>query len=644
MAFPFCSSLGVELERGPDVDLIVDGSDATLTTPEDTSAETSSTDESFIDDILPTEVKSDQIYQKHDAFHRWRPRFHLLAAGGWMNDPCAPGYDTRTGLYHVNFQWNPKGISWGNMSWGSAQSPDLVRWTVSKFPSITPTTALDPGGVFTGCTLPETITNSMASSSMKLTAFYTSAQKLPISYRIPYTRGSEQLALATSPDNGRTWERIPNNILLTEPPPDYDITSWRDPFVDSWEALDTLLDDGKQWLYGTLSGGLRGQTPTVFLYRINPINTAEWSFLSPLVDMPLNYSPSRWSGDFGVNWEVSNFLTLRDEDGAQHQVLITSAEGTIEDPAGGALSKDHRQRWMCGMLQKTETGQPKLKYGYGGTLDHGSFYAANGFWDSYRKHFVTIGWVFEEDLPQPLVEGQGWSGCLSIPRIVALKTWKGVVGTLRSELSTLSCFEDTLEEDGTHTMRTVSAMPDPRLKSLRCSRISESDHSKYFFTKPCSQWELEAVFEVSHSALRVGFDIIHSTDNTQYTRVYFEPKSETLIVNRENSTIIEEISTKTRSAPHTLFTIQQGGTEQREALRLHVYFDASVLEVFANDRTALTTRVYPDAASGTGSCLGVRLFAETESNSTEQPVMGHEMFLRSCNLWELDGAVSLSSQ
>ncbi|KEF56363.1 uncharacterized protein A1O9_07944 [Exophiala aquamarina CBS 119918] len=623
----------------------MDDSDVALTTPEDSSAEASSTDESFIDETTTTGFKSDHTCRQHDAFRQWRPQYHILAPGGWMNDPCAPGYDARRGLYHVNFQWNPKGNSWGNISWGSAQSPDLVQWTVSQTPSITPTAALDICGVFTGCSLPKNnITHSMTASDSKLTAFYTSAQKLPISYRKPYTRGSEQLAVAMSPDNGRTWERLSSNNILTEPPAGYDITSWRDPFVNTWEGLDMLLDDGKHWLYGTLSGGLRGQTPTIFLYRIDPINTTQWEFLCPLIEITLNFSPSQWSGDFGVNWEVSNFLTLRGEDGTQYEVLITSAEGTLEDFTGAELSKDHRQMWMCGTLQKTRAGQPEMRYRYGGTLDHGSFYAANGFWDPRSKHFVTMGWIFEEDLPQPLIERQGWSGCLSIPRIVILKTWKGVIGTLRSELSALTCFEDTLEEDGTHTMRTVSAVPDPYLKSLRGSKItaSRSRNWEYFFNRPCGQWELEAAFEVNDSALRVGFDIIHSNDNAQCTRVYFEPRSETLVVDRSNSTTIEEINTKTRSAPHTLFIIQQGYTTRREELTLHLYFDVSVLEVFANARTALTTRVYPDAASGLGSCLGVRLFVETEFESAlaVRASASHELSVARCDLWELHSAVS----
>lgn len=648
MTFPFGSDRNIGLERKLKADSIIDDSDAILTTPEDTSAETSSNDESFADDITTTGDKSDKRFLQPKTFHRWRPEYHLMASHGWMNDPCAPGYNARTSLYHINFQWNPKGNSWGNLSWGSAQSPDLVHWNVSPSPSITPTGALDVCGVFTGCMLPNKSPQVVTASDEKLTAFYTSAQKLPINYRIPYTRGCEQLAVATSSDDGRTWKRIPENIILTEPPAGLDITSWRDPFVDTWVALNRLVDDGERWLYGTLSGGLRGKTPTVFLYCVNPMDITEWTFLGPLVELTLNFRPSRWTGDFGVNWEVSNFLTLRGECGTQREVLITSTEGSIEDPAGGELSKDHRQMWMCGTLQKSETGQPELRYRYGGTLDHGSFYAANGFWDQQTNQFVTMGWIFEEDLPHHLVERQGWSGCLSVPRIVTLRTWKGVVGALRSDLSDLSCFEDTLEEDGTHTLRTVSAIPDPRLKILRGSRISGGllDDSVHCFGRPCSQWELEVAFDIGDNALRVGFDIVHSPENSQCTRVYFEPRSETLVVDRSKSTVVKGINTNTRSAPHTLFEIHQGTITRRERLTMHAYFDSSVLEVFANDRTALTTRVYPGVASEQGTCQGVRLFVETTNDyaSPEQSGVWHESGIRHCDLWELRRAISYPSK
>lgn len=45
-----------------------------------------------------------------------------------MNDPCAPGYDARTGLFHLFYQWNPYAAQWDKISWGHATSRDLVHW------------------------------------------------------------------------------------------------------------------------------------------------------------------------------------------------------------------------------------------------------------------------------------------------------------------------------------------------------------------------------------------------------------------------------------------------------------------------------------------------------------------------------------
>jgi beta-fructofuranosidase len=45
-----------------------------------------------------------------------------------LNDPCAPGYDPRTGLFHLFYQWNPHSHAWDKISWGHATSKDLLHW------------------------------------------------------------------------------------------------------------------------------------------------------------------------------------------------------------------------------------------------------------------------------------------------------------------------------------------------------------------------------------------------------------------------------------------------------------------------------------------------------------------------------------
>ena len=155
----------------------------------------------------------DSIYQadtyigQEDTYReKLRPQFHFTSRRGWNND--ANGMVYYDGEYHLFYQHNPYGWSWGNMTWGHAVSTDMVHWTEMG-------DAIHPdrlGTIFSGSAVVDTNNTAgfQTGSEKVIVCVYTSAGGTnPMSKGQPFTQ-----SIAYSNDRGRSWSVYEHNPVL----------------------------------------------------------------------------------------------------------------------------------------------------------------------------------------------------------------------------------------------------------------------------------------------------------------------------------------------------------------------------------------------------------------------------------------------
>jgi sucrose-6-phosphate hydrolase SacC (GH32 family) len=185
-------------------------------------------------------------------------------------------------------------------------------------------------------------------------------------------------------------------------------------------------------------------------------------------------------------------------------------------------------------------------------------------------------------------EAAGWSGVMSLPRVLSP------------------------EADGT-----VSIKPVPELERLRINPVSRQnieldDGAPVPLEAMGTAWEL-ALDIAPGSAAQVGLCVCCSPDGAEQTEITFDPAAGTLSIDFSKSSLSPEILWPW---PHPYRReAQPGGNRVQvapfalgagETLKLRVFLDGSILEVFANGRQCITQRVYPTREDSTGIALFAR--------------------------------------
>jgi beta-fructofuranosidase len=421
-----------------------------------------------------------------------------------MNDPN--GVIQWAGTYHLFYQHNPQAAVWGVISWGHATSTDLVHWTHQPLALVPTPGAYDGDGCWSGYTV---------DNAGVPTILYTGVHD-----------GAQRPCLATGDADLRTWQKYPGNPVIAAPPADLDVVGFRDH---------TVWREGAFWYQG-IGSGIRGVGGAVLLYR--SLDLIHWEYLHPLCAGTRDPFARI---NTGMMWECPDFFPLGD----RHVLLLS-----VEDAQRGLYAV-----YFTGTYAGQRFTPESVQW-----LDYGlSFYAPLTLRDAAGRRLLW-GWLREERTAAAQ-QAAGWSGVMSLPRVL------------------------TLRSDGVLEQR-----PAPELAGLRGTHYRQVDLAlRQDTVVPLpdiagDSLEIQAEFALG-SATSVGFSVRCSPDGQEQTRIVYYPIAQRLCVDTTQSSLDPDAP---GSDQRGLLALAPG-----EPLRLHIFLDRSVLEVFANDRACLTRRLYP---------------------------------------------------
>jgi beta-fructofuranosidase len=200
------------------------------------------------------------------------------------------------------------------------------------------------------------------------------------------------------------------------------------------------------------------------------------------------------------------------------------------------------------------SGKPE-EIGYGSNAE---YYATNILWDNAgpdgQKRCILLGWV------RGFKPERGWNGCLALPRVLSIGA------------------------DGRPRQTPLPELQRLRGQSCQLSDVALSD-GLHILDIAGDTLEIQAQFELDRAG-EMGLQVRRSEDGERAVAISYDGQ--------------------TLNVAGTVIPYPQEAGES--TLRLHLFVDKSVLEVFVNDGQAAITRViYPPAAD-----LGVAVYARGE--------------------------------
>ncbi|WP_222914725.1 GH32 C-terminal domain-containing protein [Natrinema sp. SYSU A 869] len=488
---------------------------------------------------------------------RHRPQYHPIPPGHWMNEPHAPLY--HDGQYHLFYQHNPSGPYWGNIHWGHWVSDDLVHWRHLE-PALAPEhDGLAPDGIWSGGSTRDTDGDPVL--------LFTAGEM---------DRTPDQRVVAASPVDPddpelTSWRQAgesaierPHSIGLRD-------NDFRDPFV--WRENGT-------W-YCLVGSGFADGGGAALVYESEGL--AEWEFRGCLHRANHDEYP-----ELGLVWELPVLLPVGEDetDAEKHAFIVSPIEGAAEvevyywlgewDPDACRFIPDHE-------------GPRRIDYGdFHFTGPHGMVDPETG-----RSLLFTI--AQDDRRPRDHYDA-GWAHNGGLPVHLFLR------------------------DDGR-----LGIEPIEELRSLRVEQLAEIRNAQV----PDANDELDGVggtaaeiraTMTSDGAEKYGLKVRANPDGSEGTLIYYDERTERIVVHRERST--RNAETRATVSERSSLVHRGEVDHDGEDLELRAYLDGSMLEVYVNSLKSVTTRLYPEDERSTG----IKAWADGD------------VTVQRLDVWELDSA------
>jgi beta-fructofuranosidase len=280
------------------------------------------------------------------------------------------------GIYHLFYQYNPKGAVWGSIVWAHSTSTDLVNWT-PHIPAIYPSQPSDINGCWSGST----------------TILPTGEPVILYTGINPQSQQVQNLAVPKNLSDPylREWSKSPKNPLMAPTVSNQiNASSFRDP-TTAW------LGPDRRWR--VIVGSKRDRQGLAILYRSKdfvhwikaqqPLHSAKDTGMWECPD----FFPVPINAKFGVDTSVAGRhvkhvlkVSLDDTKHEYYTVGTYKLDKDIYIPDKGQVDSDSGLRY-----------------------DYGKFYASKTFFDSSKKRRILWGWINESSSVDDDIK-KGWSG------------------------------------------------------------------------------------------------------------------------------------------------------------------------------------------------------------------------------------------